>query len=53
VQTSWKVLSLNTNNWDMDGSSSGLFEMLRFGLIDAEGPCYDNFIHIPDVGYLV
>jgi len=51
VETSSKVLSLNTTNWDMDGSGSGSFEMVRFGLIDAEWLCYDNFIHIPDVGY--
>lgn len=51
METSWKVLSLNTKNSDMDGSSSGSFEMVRFGLIYAEGSCYDNFIRIPDVGY--
>jgi hypothetical protein len=51
VESSWKALSLSTKNWDMDGSSSGSFEMVRFELIDAEGSCYDNFIHNPDVGY--
>jgi hypothetical protein len=51
VETSWKVLSLKAKNWYMDGSSSGSFEMVRFGLIDAEGSRYDNFIQIPDVGY--
>ena len=25
--------------------------MVKFGLIAAEGLCYDNFIHIPDMGY--
>jgi hypothetical protein len=43
--------SLNNINWDIDGSSSGSFEMVRFGLIDAEGSCYGNFIHIPDMEY--
>lgn len=45
------MLSLNTKKWDMDGSSSGSFEMVKFGLIAAEGLCYDNFIHISDMGY--
>lgn len=45
------MLSLKTKNWDMNGSGSGSFEMVSFGLIDAEWSCYDNFIHIPDVGY--
>jgi hypothetical protein len=53
VETSWKVLSMNTKNWDVDGSSSGSFEIVRFGLTDAEESCYDNFIHVLCVGIMV